>query len=805
MGTPYYWAEIMNKIQLDIKLRPMRFLFLVKPNDKKNLEKVFQINTLLWGGKYNPIVPYFKRAPKWWGNNHKSYNAIKILNDYLDFFEPDFIVETEEGMTKDLVFDEKRVLQFDDMLNIDEYGSDDKYGLTVHDLYIHLYEKRYQFERRHKAHSVNVKAEDKRSQLFTSCMFGSFTKSPELSYFEENFIDIFEPKEIKLNAASLLELYSGRSHSPLEIGHANIDIQYRQSSPDARLFIFDLNASKDLIDYWNLRIIYRNIIAIPMQWIVELASFCNEFISQNYRAHPHQEEYLFKTTIMFSRSMSENEAEQIYNTYLAGNDEKAILQFWYPDIRVEKSDYIAGLQRAILTDEKVQKDIVLTDEYEKKQIQFDTLAPDFVEKKYHHKPLWANVINIKDWGNQSQTLTCFPTNYRNPTFPKFGYYGGFLLPTTEGLTIFPESINRQFWNWHNGMEAINQWLSTYEITATISDAGKSIQQIIETIGGVPQLSSLANKNVVEQLNKMANTPLTRSFHAKEFENKVNAKGNKRRANRLISQKVVQLGLELKCSKCDSWNWYEVNNLDYQLLCNRCLKSFYFPISQTSNSSLSRWSYRVVGAFALPDYARGGYAASLAIHFFVRKIDSSHRLNVTWSGGQELTLKSGEKAEADFILWAQREGLVGLNKPTNIIFGEAKSFAKDAFRDSDIEKMKLLAETFPKSILVFATMKDFDEFSEDEIHRLRKLAEWGRGYNNKNKEVRAHIMILTGLELFIDGYGSLSNVWEDKGGKHAELAKTRRVHSDNLETLAYATQELYLDMSSYDEGFYNIKL
>lgn len=380
-----------------------------------------------------------------------------------------------------------------------------------------------------------------------------------------------------------------------------------------------------------------------------------------------------------------------------------------------------------------------------------------------------------------------------------------MLPTTEGLTIFPESINRQFWNWHNGTEAINQWLSTYEITATISDAGKSIQQIIETIGGVPQLSSLANKNVVEQLNKMANTPLTRSFHAKEFENKVNAKGNKRRANRLISQKVVQLGLELKCSKCDSWNWYEVNNLDYQLLCNRCLKSFYFPISQTSNSSLSRWSYRVVGAFALPDYARGGYAASLAIHFFVRKIDSSHRLNVTWSGGQELTLKSGEKAEADFILWAQREGLVGLNKPTNIIFGEAKSFAKDAFRDSDIEKMKLLAETFPKSILVFATMKDFDEFSEDEIHRLRKLAEWGRGYNNKNKEVRAHIMILTGLELFIDGYGSLSNVWEDKGGKHAELAKTRRVHSDNLETLAYATQELYLDMSSYDEGFYNIKL
>ena len=795
----------MNKIQLDIKLRPIRFLFLVKPNDKKNLEKVFQINTLLWGGKYNPIVPYFKRVPKWWGGSHKSYNATKILNDYLDFFEPDFIVETEEGMTKDLVFDEGRVLQLEDLLSLDEHSSDDKYGLTVYDLYVDLYEKKYQFERRHKVNIVNVTSENKQNQLFTSCIFGSFIKSPELSYFEEGFIDIFDPKKVDLNDISLIELYQSSNLSPLDATHADIDIQYYQSSPDARLFIFDLQAPRDLIDYWNLRIIYRNIVAIPMQWIAGLASFCNEFISQNYRAHRSQAEYFERTTIMFSRSTSQDKGNEIYNSYLSGNEEKAILQFWYPDIRVEKSDYIAGLQRAILSDEKFYKEIVLTKEYEKEQIQFDTLTPNFVKKKYHRKPLWANVINLKDWGNQSRNLTCFPTNSRNPTFPNFGCYSELLLPTTEGLTIFPRSINRQFWNLHNGTDTINQWLSTYKITANISDAGKSVQQIIETIGGVPQLFSLANKNVIEQLNKMANTPLTRSFHAKEFENKVNAKGDKKRSSRLVSQKVVQLGLELKCSKCDSWNWYEINNLNYELSCNRCLKFFDFPILEPSNSSLSRWSYRVVGAFALPDYARGGYAASLAIHFFVRKVSDSHRLNITWSSGQELTLQSGEKAEADFILWAQREGIVGLNKPTNIVFGEAKSFAKDAFRDSDIEKMKLLADTFPKSNLVFATMKNFDEFSVDEIQRLKKLAEWGRGYDNKNKETRAYVMVLTGLELFMDGYGSLSNVWEDKGGKHSELAKSRRVHSDNLETLAYATQELYLDMPSYYEGLDNIKL
>ena len=795
----------MDEIRLDIKLRPIRFLFLVKPSDKRNLEKVFQINTLLWGGKYNPIVPYFRRVPKWWGSDHKTYNATKILNDYLDFFEPDFIVETEEGMTKDLVFDKKRVLQLTDLLNTDMYGSSSKYGLTVYDLYIDLYKKKYQFERRHKVNIVNVTSKNKQNQLFTSCIFGSFSKSPELSYFEEDFIDVFDPEKVELNNISLVELYQDRNLSPLDATHANIDINYHIPSPDPRIFIFDIDASKDLIDYWNLRIIYRNIVAIPMQWIAELASFCNEFIVENYRPNPYEHEYLFTTTVMFSRSISENKAKQIYDEYLANNNEKAVLQVWYPDIKVERSDHIAGLQRSILAYEQVDKDVSLTYEFEKPQIKFDTLVPDFVKKKYNNKPLWTNVINIKDWHNESHTLTCFPTNYRNPVFPKFNYYREFLLPTTEGLVIFPESINRQYWNLHNGTEAINQWLSKLEIKANVSDAGKSVQQIIETIGGVPQLSILANKNTVELLNDMANKPLTRSMHAEAFKNRINTKNNKSPASRLISQKVVQLGLELKCSKCDSWNWYEINNLNYELSCNRCLKSFNFPILEPSDSSLSKWSYRVVGAFALPDYARGGYAASLAIHFFVRKVSNSHRLNITWSSGQELTLQSGEKAEADFILWAQREGIVGLNKPTNIVFGEAKSFAKDAFKDSDIQKMKLLAETFPKSILVFATMKDFDEFSVDEIQRLKKLAEWGRGYDNKNKETRAYVMVLTGLELFMDSYGSLSNVWEDKGGKYSELAKSTRVHSDNLETLAYATQELYLDMPSYYEGLYNIKL
>ena len=173
-----------------------------------------------------------------------------------------------------------------------------------------------------------------------------------------------------------------------------------------------------------------------------------------------------------------------------------------------------------------------------------------------------------------------------------------------------------------------------------------------------------------------------------------------------------------------------------------------------------------------------------------------RSEVTWSSGQELTLASGRKSEADFILWNQRKQMFGTDYPTEIVFGEAKSFGKDAFKQDDVDKMKLLAKSFPGSILVFATMKEATELSQEEVGRIKKLAEWGREYDRERKQSRAPIIILTGTELFTAH--DLIITWEEKGGKHRELIEPEwvSVRLDNLRILADLTQQLYLGMPSY---------
>lgn len=182
-------------INIQIRLRPIRLGFLVRPDDSKNLTQIFQINTCLWGGQFNPIIPYFTRVPSWWERiNSKFYNAKQIINGYLDFFEPDFLVEAEPGIANKLNFNSQRVLQLNEILEFDEMKLHGL-GLTVNDLYHYLYNKEFQFQKRNKLNFIQLKTEQKDLSNFAACIFGDFPKKDSLSYFEENYREVFEPSQ----------------------------------------------------------------------------------------------------------------------------------------------------------------------------------------------------------------------------------------------------------------------------------------------------------------------------------------------------------------------------------------------------------------------------------------------------------------------------------------------------------------------------------------------------------------------------------------------------------------------------------
>ena len=818
----------MNNIRVDIRLRPIRFGFLVRPDDAENILEIFRINTCLWGGIFNPIIPMFESVPSWLEDEGFHFeNPKQMMNDYLDFFEPDFLVEAEEGLAEGFGFDSERIRKLADMIEEPRGNYVHRYGLSVHGLYTDLYAKKYQFEQRHKNPFVDVQPVDMAFTNFVAGLFGSFPTQERISYFEHNYKVIFNPRPVGLDAAALAKLYQSGYSSALGITCKDLQVDYNAPLLST-LFILDAHESKDIVDYWNLRAIHQHVLPVPIQWIEELSSFCKEFVRDNYRRQPDDASgTMVGPVLMFSRSLSEGDIEEIIGdcSFIEENDVYTI-QRWSPTIWYKLSEQVASPTRPTLAADR--KIMYVPIDGDNPEIRFDPLFPDFVSEYNLYRV--ANVVRLQDWSDEDyvarvrdrddndQIATVFPCNHKNPSVPKFqpDFLQGeaYLLPTTEGLVVFPHRENfSELWNLVNGATAFNQWLTANQVSTIRSDAGSTTEQIVQTLGGLGWgVFCLTYKGVVELLNKMSNRG-TKSFHYEKFQRKVyEAVDSEKVKNRifetLIKQKVVELGLELKCNECSKWGWYSVNQLDYSLICNFCFQQFDYPILDPTDKKHSKWAYRVVGPFALPEYAQGGYAAVLAIRFFADVIGGFDQAGVTWSSAQELALSIDKKVEVDFMLWYRRRKKIygtersffgnglpifGIDRPTETVFGEAKSFRR--FGQTDVGNMKLLAKKFPGSILVFATMRE--ELSRSEINRIKELAEWGREYDKERKQTRAPVIVLTGTELFTTGF--LSTSWKEKGGKHKDLESQTSLGTPNLRILANFTQHLYLDMEMLPYG------
>lgn len=823
----------MNNIRVDIRLRPIRFGFLVRPTDDAKILEILRLNTCLWGGMFNPIIPYFESVPSWLEEEGFRFESAEhIINDYLDFFEPDFLVEAEEGLADGFGFDSERVLQLKNI--IEEPGGNyvHQYGLSVYGLYKELYEKEYQFHQRHRFNVVHVKPAVATFTNFVASIFGSFPMEEKRQYFEQHYMSVFNPAHVTLDGAELSKLYESEFLSALRIGCEKLRMQYKpppyDKPPLPTLFILDAEKSGDVVDFWNLRAIHQHVRAVPIQWIHNLAPFCEEFIRNNLRRDPdHDLGTVVSPVLMFAGSLSEGDIGEIAGNFpFANGKDSFAIRRWAPIISHKLSVFdITSPTRPTLQVE--WKSMNTPIDSESPEIRFDPLFPEFADEHYNRFRV-ANVVKLQDWSNENyavkvrdrndndQIATVFPRNYKNPTIPKFQPESqrewDFLLPTSEGFVIFPfrrELFER--WGLVDGTTAFNQWFNANQVPATPSDGGRATEQIIRTLGGLKWgVLCLAYKGVIELLEEMTRS-VTKTAHYLEFKNKIrNAIDYKdlkdRIAETLVDKGVVELGLKLKCTKCSSWTWYSLKQLDYSLTCDLCRKQFDFPVTNPVFGKHSKWAYRVVGPFALPDYANGGYAASLSIRFFADVVGAFDEAQVTWSSAQKLELKKGNTLEADFILWYRSRDTFGAERslfrvsrpifgsglPTETVFGEAKSFGEDAFEQKDIDRMKSLAEKFPGSVLVFATMKE--ELSEEEIGRIRKLANWGRGYSKERRQTRAPVIVLTGTELFSPS--SLRHTWENKGGRHKDLAGGVWQGLNNLRFLADATQYLYLGMPPF---------
>ena len=774
----------MTRGTIKVRLRPIKLAFLVNPKDKNSLLKAIEINTFLWGGMFNPIIPTYKRIPsKWRDGPFKNPNAQSVISGYLDNFDPDYVIPMGEcsGYSLD-VGNREKIENVSEILASVEKDGTPKYGIGLFEVLNYFFEEELKFQRRYPQ-DICVPRFGTRFRPFLASVFGTLSENID-TIFWEHFAGRLEAKEADCSALSYAEFLD-----PRKLFLRRMTQFYLESTPSLRgwkrcIFFLDATNSLDVMDYWNLRAIGWEVLPVPKQFTQsdKMKQPILDLVEENYLPRHSTPQLHHRTIILKSRSISENEHQHFLSLF---EKSKVVSQTLYPRIWVEWARDADHVECCELEADTAEHD-VSTD---REAIRFKSLAPKFLSDFGGINPRFANEIEWSLYDDKVLFAEVIPESDRKLAL----FIVGSGLPKNwrlfrKGLIYLSYfSAETLFLVMPHAEGIFTKWLELKGWTVKLSPPGRIAKQMVQQLRGVYGIWILAKEGIIQLLGKMNSSDqksLSEEFVRGQIQKIANQAVFKIEAERilqyLIAEKIFQLGMEIQCPVCTQSSWYSVKGADYELQCPKCLELLPFP----SASKEINWSYRTLGPFSLPDQAHGAYTVLLTLRFFSKITFSSSAATPLMSF---IAKKGGVEMEADLAMFFQE--LESRNSKMELIFAECKTF--NSFQKNDVDKMVNLGKTFPGAVLVFATLRKC--LNDEEKRSLRPVVNRSRKFRKNDRSFNP-VLILTGIELFSESH-FIQN-WEKVGGIHAQLAQNY-LRMNFLELCDF-TQQIYLEMDSWDQ-------
>jgi len=824
---------------VNVNLRPLKLAFVIDPTDKESFLTAVKINTFLWGGTYNPIIPYFSKKPRVILNDFELKRASNktILNGYLENFDPDFVVPMGKVRNIKLDFGDREVIEESEILQGVRDEGIPRFGVGLYEILQHFGHEELRFVRRQPLEII-LPSIGRQYKPFLASIFGYLPDYVEESLNKKGWRETLGYKRIKCTVSNYPYYIKSKILFPRRISSS----YFEKTSPNSSLFgdciyLTDATSLLDTIDYWNLRAIGWNILPIAKQAYTSkgLLKRAKKFIESNFHPLRHNPQIYTSTTILKSRNTS---VEELHNFVKAldikptekTKETKFVLDMSYPRVWKRWAWDKDGVESCSLQADSKRVDLPKSDN----QINIKTLDPKFVSKyDATGQPRFVNEIDIHFYGGSESLAEVLPeggkntiraiesVGYREVRFSRKGI--AFLLHYTNWNITFKlpeaEELFRE-WLIDSGWQKIE-----------LSPPGKIAKQLINHLGGVGRISILSTRGIVSLLGKMAGNnralsevkgevvkleKLVSSSKHKGLDKKLERLGKildektdnlesankslsfdklkeevgkissqqKRRfpispegvLHRLIESGVFNFGVELVCPVCSKKSWYSLEEASKKPKCPRCLKKFDLPV-QTPKKDI-KWSYQISSPFSEPGLAQGAYSVLLTLHFFSALLSASTTPILSFNA-----VKDGKELESDLGILFKKSRFSETDEIIPI-FAECKSL-NNRFKKRDIERMVFIGEEFQGSVLVFATLRE--SLTPKEKQLITPLVQKYRKNWMKGKP-RNQILILTATELFSDE--DFPTSWELSGKKYEKFAKNGRWV--DLNTLCDTTQQLYLD-------------
>lgn len=174
-----------------VRLRPTRFAFLIPYNDKASLLKAVRVNSFLWGGQFNPIVPVFTRPPRGIPKYlSKTIVGESYLQQYLNNFDPDLIVGLGECEDRAFNTSNRETVSYARILSEIETWRIPQYGIGLFEVLAHFASKEARYlQRREK--TLRAPLFTGQHSLFLASVFGQLPDEIN-EIFSRDYLPHFE-------------------------------------------------------------------------------------------------------------------------------------------------------------------------------------------------------------------------------------------------------------------------------------------------------------------------------------------------------------------------------------------------------------------------------------------------------------------------------------------------------------------------------------------------------------------------------------------------------------------------------------
>ena len=290
---------------LTVKLRPLRLAFVVEPDDRDAIFDAIRINSFLWGGHFNAIVPLYKRVPRWIDKSSRPTSAKKFFESYFDLFDPDFVIPVGKAKSAAADYGDVKEVSAEKILEKLDWDSTPRYGTGLFEILQHFLHEEFRFVRHDQ---LRLEIPDVDNDLFLASVFGvsppGLTRDlvgplafagglHEQACGREDFVRFLSPSNFFVRR--ICELQLKRRHGAWWFGNY--------------LFFMDADSLTDILLYWNYRALGWNIVPIPRQVAdsKEVRQYVTQYVEGSYWPHRANPSIYNYTTFLKGTLISEDE------------------------------------------------------------------------------------------------------------------------------------------------------------------------------------------------------------------------------------------------------------------------------------------------------------------------------------------------------------------------------------------------------------------------------------------------------------------------------------------------------------------